>query len=88
VNRGTIVATWSWMMLATILEVAAGYYLTGASWIARDGSIAVIMLTAIIPVSMVNLGLLEEHVSVRVFILAGLFFAADLILIWTASLVH
>jgi hypothetical protein len=81
-------ATWSWLMLATILEVSASYYLSSAAWQVKDGIIAAIALTAIVPMALSYLDLIGEHVSIKIMIVLGVFFSMDLILIWTASLVH
>ena len=81
-------ATWSWLMLATILEVGASYYLANAAWAIRDGIIAAIMITAIVPLSLTFLDLIGEHVSIKLMIILGVFFSMDLMLIWTAELVH
>jgi hypothetical protein len=81
-------ATWSWLMLATILEVSASYYLSSAAWQVKDGIIAAIALTAIVPMALSYLDLIGEHISIKIMIVLGVFFSMDLILIWTASLVH
>jgi hypothetical protein len=75
-------------MLATILEVGASYYLANAAWAIRDGIIAAIMITAIVPLSLTFLDLIGEHVSIKLMIILGVFFSMDLMLIWTAELVH
>ena len=87
-NRNMTIATWSWLMLATILEVSASYYLSSAAWELRDGIIIAISLTAIVPMALSYLDLIGEHMSIKLLMLVGVFFAADLILIWTAELVH
>jgi hypothetical protein len=75
-------------MFATILEVLSTYYLMSIAWQIRDGVIAGIMFTAIIPIALSYMDLMGEHISVKMFMIVGLFFSMDLILIWTASLVH
>jgi len=75
-------------MLATVLEVVATYYLSSSSWFLRDGLIGLIMITAVVPMALFYLDLLGEHLSVKMLVLVGVFFSSDLILIWTASLVH
>jgi hypothetical protein len=75
-------------MLATILEVSASYYLASAAWQVKDGVITAIALTAIVPMALSYLDLIGEHVSIKIMIVLGGFFSMDLILIWTASLVH
>ena len=87
-NRNLTIATWSWLMLATVLEVSASYYLASAAWQVRDGILAAIMLTAVVPMALSYLDLMGEHVSVKIMVALGVFFSMDLILIWTASLVH
>lgn len=87
-NRNLILATWSWLMLATVLEVSASYYLVSAAWQVRDGIIAAIMITAIVPMALSYLDLMGEHMSVKIMVVFGVFFSMDLVLIWTASLVH
>jgi len=75
-------------MVATLLEVSATYYLASASWVLRDGLIAVIAITAVVPMALSYLDMLGEHLSVKMLVLVGVFFSMDLVLIWTASLVH
>lgn len=87
-NRSMTLATWSWLMLATILEVSASYYLSSAAWQVKDGIIAAIALTAIVPMALSYLDLIGEHISIKIMMVLGVFFSMDLILIWTASLVH
>ena len=87
-NRTMTLATWSWLMLATILEVSASYYLASAAWQIKDGIVALIMLTAIVPLALSYLDLIGEHVSIKIMIVLGVFFSMDLMLIWTAELVH
>ena len=87
-NRNMTVATWSWLMLATILEVSASYYLSSAAWQIKDGIITAISFTAIVPLALSYLDLIGEHVSIKIMIVLGVFFSMDLILIWTAELVH
>jgi hypothetical protein len=75
-------------MLATILEVAASYYVSSSAWLLRDGIISAIALTAIVPMALSYLDLIGEHMSIKIMMALGVFFSMDLILIWTASLVH
>jgi hypothetical protein len=82
------IATWSWLMLAVILEVSASYYLDSAAWQIKDVIIAAITLTAIVPLALSYLDLIGEHVSIKIMIVLGVFFSMDLMLIWTAELVH
>jgi hypothetical protein len=87
-NRNMTIATWSWLMLATILEVTASYYLASAAWEIKDGIIMAVALTAIVPMALNYLDLMGEHTSVKLMAVLGVFFSMDLILIWTAELVH
>jgi hypothetical protein len=75
-------------MLATILEVSASYYLASAGWQVKDAIIAAITLTAIVPLALSYLDLIGEPVSIKIMMLLGVFFSMDLMLIWTAELVH
>lgn len=49
--------------------------------------LVVITLTVVI-FGLYYMGLLKEHIGMKMFVLVALFFSIDLVLIWTASLVH
>ena len=75
-------------MFATILEVGATYYLSSIAWQLKDIVISGIMITAVLPICLSYMDMLGEHISVKMLMIVGSFFSMDLILIWTASLVH
>jgi hypothetical protein len=87
-NRNTIIATWSWLVVTVLIEVAAVPYLSSAVWTVRGAVESIVALSAVIPLILLYMGLWEEHRSVKMFVLVSLFFCADLILIWSASSVH
>jgi len=87
-ERTTIIATWSWMVVTVLLEVAAIPLLSSVQWELRGAVETVVALSAVIPLMLFYMELWKEHVSLKMFVLAALFFCADLILIWSASSVH
>ena len=87
-NKNQLIAVWSWLVLTTIIEVVASNYLSSVFWTVRGGIESLIALSAVIPLILFYMGLWDEHLSVKMFVLASLFFCADLILIWSASSVH
>jgi hypothetical protein len=76
------------MVVTVLLEVAAIPYLSSVQWEIRGGIETVVALTAVVPLILFYMGLWNEHISLKMFVLAALFFCADLILIWSASSVH
>jgi hypothetical protein len=87
-NKNQLIAVWSWLVLTIIIEVVASNYLSSIIWTVRGGIESLIALSAVIPLMLFYMGLWDEHMSVKMFVLAALFFCADLILIWSASSVH
>ena len=87
-ERTTIIATWSWMVITVLLEVAAIPLLSSIQWEVRGGIETVIALSAVIPLMLFYMELGKEHLGLKMFVLSALFFCADLILIWSASSVH
>jgi hypothetical protein len=87
-NKNFTFAIWSWLIVSVLLEVSVTYYYASASWVLRDGLIATITIMAVVPMALSYLGILREHIAVKGLMLVGVFFSLDLVLIWTASLVH
>jgi hypothetical protein len=87
-DRNQIVATWSWLVVTVLIEVAALPYLSNLVWTIRGSIETLIALTAVIPLLLFYMGLWEEDRSVKLFVVSSLFFCLDLILIWSASSVH
>jgi hypothetical protein len=88
VQRNLIIATWSWLVVSTLIEVAAVPYLSSAVWEVRGAVESVIALSAVVPLMLFYMGLLSEHRGVKMFVVVSLFFCIDLLLIWSASSVH
>jgi hypothetical protein len=87
-DRTQIIATWSWLVVTVLIEVAAIPYLSNLVWTVRGSIETLIALTAVVPLLLFYMGLWEEDRSVKLFVVASLFFCLDLILIWSASSVH
>jgi hypothetical protein len=87
-ERTTALAVWSWLVVALVLEVLADYSLKGAYWMIRDSMIALIAISAAAIFALSYLGLKSEHLGIKMLVLVGIWFSMDLVLIWTASLVH
>lgn len=82
-----MVTVWVYIVLATVLEVIVSYLIPN-SWALRDTVIGVIAITVAAAVVMFYMELKYQPRWESLFLLTTLFFAADLIFIWTASLVH
>lgn len=63
-------------------------YLSSLVWTVRGSIETIVALTAVIPMILFYMGLNEEHLSVKMFVVCAIFFCLDLILIWSASSVH
>ena len=87
-ERTAIIATWSWMVMTVLFEVAAIPLLSSAQWEVRGAVETAVALSAVIPLMLFYMGLSKEHLGVKMFVLVALFFCADLLLIWSASSVH
>lgn len=83
-----MIAVWVYIVLATILEVVAYYLIPLSSWALHDTVISVIAISMAAAVVMFYMELKYQPRWESIFLLVTLFFAADLIFIWTASLVH
>lgn len=82
-----MVTVWVYIILATVLEVIVSYLIPN-SWALRDTVIGVIAITVAAAVVMFYMELKYQPKWESLFLLTTLFFAADLLFIWTASLVH
>jgi len=87
-QKNLIIATWSWIVITILIEVAAVPYLSTAQWAVRGTVESLVALSAVIPMILFYMGLWEEHRSLKMFVVVSLFFCADLLLIWSASSVH
>jgi len=76
------------MVITVLLEVAAIPLLSSVQWEVRGGVESVVALSAVVPLIFFYMGLWNEHISLKMFVVVALFFCADLLLIWSASSVH
>jgi hypothetical protein len=76
------------MVITVLLEVAAIPYLSSLQWEVRGSVETLVGLSAVVPLILFYMGLWNEHISVKMFVICALFFCMDLILIWSASSVH
>jgi len=76
------------MVVNVLLEVATIPVLSSVQWEVRGAVETVVALSAVVPLVLIYMGLGKEHLSLKMFVLAALFFCADLLLIWSASSVH
>jgi hypothetical protein len=83
-----VIAVWVFIVLATLLEVVASYLIPAGSWALRDTVVSVIAISMAAAVVMFYMELKYQPRWESLFLLTTLFFVADLIFIWTASLVH
>jgi hypothetical protein len=84
----SVIAVWVYILLATILEVIASYLIPLSNWVLRDTVVGVIAITTAAAVVMFYMELKYHPRWESVFLLTTLFFVADLMFIWTVSLVH
>jgi hypothetical protein len=84
----SVIAVWVFIVLATLLEVVASYLIPASSWALRDTVVSVIAISMAAAVVMFYMELKYQPRWESLFLLTTLFFVADLIFIWTASLVH
>lgn len=84
----SMVAVWVYISLATVLEVIASYLIPMSSWVARDTVIGIIALTTAAAIVLFYMELKYHPRWESIFLLTTIFFVADLLFIWTASLVH
>ena len=82
-----MIALWVYIILATILEVIISYVFP-ATWALRDTAISVIAISVAAAVVLFYMELKYQPKWESLFLLVTLFFVGDLLLIWTASLVH
>jgi hypothetical protein len=83
-----MIMVWVYIVLATILEVVVSYIIPASSWIFRDTIISVVAISMAAAVVLFYMELRYHPRWESLFLLTTLFFVADLIFIWTASLVH
>lgn len=83
-----MIVVWVYIVLATILEVITSYLIPASSWVLRDTVISVIAISMAAAVVLFYMELRYQPRWESIFLLTSLFFVADLIFIWTASLVH
>jgi len=76
------------MVITVLLEVAAIPLLSSVQWEVRGGVESAVALSAVVPLIFFYMGLWNEHISLKMFVVVALFFCADLLLIWSASSVH
>ena len=76
------------MVVTVLLEVGAIPVLSSVQWELRGAVETVVALSAVVPLMLIYMGLGQEHLSLKMFVLCALFFCADLLLIWSASSVH
>jgi len=82
-----MIAVWVYILLATVLEVIISYVFP-ASWALRDTAISLIAISAAAAVVLFYMELKYQPRWESLFLVVTLFFVGDLLLIWTASLVH
>ena len=83
-----MILVWVYVVLATILEVVASYLIPASSWALRDTVVSIIAISMAAAVVMFYMELRYNPRWESIFLLTTLFFVADLMFIWTASLVH
>jgi len=84
----TMVAVWVYILLATILEVVAYYVIPLSSSALHDSVISIIALSSAAAVVIFYMELKYRPRWEALILGTTMFFVMDLLLIWTASLVH
>jgi hypothetical protein len=75
-------------VISLLVEVAAVPYLSSAAWEVRGAVESLVAISAVVPLMLFYMGLIDEHRGVKMFVVVSLFFCIDLLLIWSASSVH
>jgi len=83
-----MVAVWIYILLATILEVVAYYVIPLSSSALHDSVISIIALSSAAAVVIFYMELKYRPRWEALILGTTMFFVMDLLLIWTASLVH
>jgi hypothetical protein len=83
-----MIVVWVYIMLATLLEVTASFTIPMTSWMLHDSIIGIIAMSAAAVVVLFYMELRYRPRWEGAILGVTLFFVADLLLIWTASLAH
>jgi uncharacterized membrane protein YhfC len=83
-----MIVVWIYIMIATLLEATASYMIPMNSWTLHDSVIGIVAISAAAIVVMYYMELRYRPRWESAILGATLFFVADLLLIWTASLAH
>jgi len=84
---GSMIAVWVYIVLATVLEVIVSYVFP-FSWALRDTAIGLIAISVAAAIVLFYMELKYQPRWESLFLVITLFFVGDLLMIWTASLVH
>jgi flagellar biosynthesis component FlhA len=84
----TMITVWVYIILVTLLEVVASYVVPMSSWVLRDTIISVLAVSAAAVVVVFYMELRYHYRWESLILVTTLFYVADLLMIWTASLVH
>jgi hypothetical protein len=83
-----MITAWVYILLVTILEVVASYLIPLTSWIFRDTLISLLTISSAAVVVLFYMELKYHYRWESLILVTTLFYVADLLMIWTASLVH
>ena len=83
-----MIIVWVYILLVTVLEVAASYLLPLSSWAFRDTIISLLAISAATVVVLFYMELKYHYRWESLILVTTIFYVADLLMIWTASLVH
>jgi hypothetical protein len=83
-----MIAVWVYIILVTLLEVVASYAIPMSSWVLRNTLISVLAVSAAAVVVIFYMELRYHYRWESLILVTTIFYVADLIMIWTASLVH
>jgi hypothetical protein len=84
----TMIIVWIYIIIATLLEVTASYMVPMTDWAMHDSIIGIIAISAAAVVVLFYMELRYRPRWESAILGVSLFFMADLLLIWTASLAH
>lgn len=87
-KRSLLLSTWAFLVAIVLLMAYSSLSLSGTSIALRNFVLAILGLASLATIAAFYLRLLEEHPWIRAIIFITLFFALDLALIWTASILH
>jgi hypothetical protein len=87
-KKSLILSVWAFLVAVVLLMAYSSVVLTPISIALRNFAVGIMGVAALASLAAFYMRLWEEHPWIRVIVFITLFFALDLTLIWTASILH